>query len=98
MNSRIVAALIGILLLMSTPAFSTTMIMMSDEALTMSSDAIVSGTVTDIRSARTKDGISTFITIAVDEMLKGYVGTATVTIRETGGMVGDDVQWLFGNP
>src|SRR3982751_231404 len=95
--TRLTAALVGILLLMSTPAFSTTMIMMTDEALTMSSDAIVVGTVTDIRSARTKDGINTFVTIAVDEMLKGYVGSPTITIRETGGMVGDDVQWLFGN-
>src|SRR4029079_8531376 len=98
MHTRLTMALIGVLLLMSTPASSTTMVMMSDESLTMSSEAIVSGTVIDIRSARTMDGISTFVTIAVDEMLKGSIATAAITLRETGGSVGDDVQWLFGNP
>ncbi len=98
MHTRLTVGLIGVLLLVSTPASSTTMVMMNDEALTMSSDAIVSGTVVDIRSARTTDGIRTFVTIAVDEMLKGSIGTATITLRETGGSVGDEVQWLFGNP
>ena len=97
MNARIAAALIGLLLLMSTPAFSTTMVMMSDEALTLSSDAVVAGTVTDIRTARSARGMNTYITISVDETLKGYLGSTDITIRELGGALGDDVQGLFGS-
>ncbi len=98
MNARITAALIGLLMLISTPAFSTTIVMMSDEALTLSSDAVIAGTVVDIRTGRAQHGINTYITIAVEESLKGYVGASEVTIREIGGTIGDDQQWIFGNP
>lgn len=96
---RFSAALLGLLILLSAPARATMMVRMSDESLVLGSDAIVSGTVSDIRSDRGEAGaIHTYIEIAVDEVLKGYVPSATVTVREHGGQVGDDVQWLFGNP
>jgi hypothetical protein len=95
---RIAAAVTGLLLLLSSPASSTTIVMMSDEALALGSEAIVAGTVTEIHSARGAGGIHTWVTLAVDEVLKGYLPLATVTLRERGGRVGDEERWLFGNP
>ncbi len=95
---RFVAALAGVLLLMSSPARATTMVRMTDEALTLAADAIVTGTVTDVRSARTGvRAISTYVTIAVDGVVKGYLPSPTVTVREPGGRVGDDEQRLYGS-
>jgi hypothetical protein len=95
---HVLAALLLLLLLMSRPASATTMVMMSDETLALDSDAIVSGTIADIRSALGAGGIHTYVTIRIDEVLKGYLPSPTVTIRERGGQVGDDEQWLYGNP
>jgi len=96
---RFSAAILGLLILLSAPARATMMVRMSDESLVLGSAAIVSGTVTDIRSAHGSAGeIHTYVTLAVDEVLKGYVPHASVTIRERGGRVGDDELWLFGNP
>lgn len=96
---RVVAAVAGLLLLLSSPARATTMVRMSDEALTLGADAIVTGTVTDVRAARAATGtISTYVTIAIDTVVKGYLPTATVTVREPGGRVGDDELHLYGTP
>ncbi len=96
---RILAALVPLLMLLSAPAFATTMVMMSDEDLALTSDAVVAGSVTAIRAARTADGgVETYITLHPDEVLKGYLPLGDVTIRERGGHIGDQEQWLFGNP
>jgi Matrixin len=92
------AALLGLVALMSAPARATTMIRMTDESLVLGSSAIISGTVTDVQSARSASGaIYTYVTVTIDEVIKGYLPTASVTIRQPGGQVGDDVEWLFGN-
>ncbi len=99
--SRFVIALLGLLLLLSSPARATTMVKMSDEALTLGSDAIVAGRVQSIRTMRSPSGgqaLNTFVTIAVDQVLKGYVPAPEVVVRELGGRLGDEEQWLFGNP
>jgi hypothetical protein len=94
---RFAVALAGALLLLSSPARATTMVRMSDEALTLSADAIVTGTVTDVRAGRTASGmIATWVTIAVDGVLKGYLPTPTVTVREPGGVLGDQELHLYG--
>ena len=96
---RFIAALAGVLLLMSSPARATTIVRMSDEALTLGAEAIVTGTVTAVQAEREASGsIATFVTIAVDTVIKGYVPTATVTVRELGGRVGDDELHLYGAP
>src|SRR5687767_5676090 len=96
---RFAVALTGALLLLSSPARATTMVRMSDEALTLSADAIVTGTVTDVRVGRTASGmIATWVTIAVDAVLKGYLPTPTVTVREPGGVLGDQELHLYGAP
>lgn len=94
---RIAAAVAGLLLLLSAPARATTLVRMSDEALTLAADAIVTGTVTDVHADRTSHGtIATYTTIAVASVLKGYVPQATVTVRDPGGRIGDDELHLFG--
>jgi len=96
---RIIAALLALLALLSAPAFATTIVMMSDEDLALTSDAIITGTVTDVGAASADDGgIFTYVSVRPDEVLKGYLPVAQVTIRERGGHVGDREQWLFGNP
>lgn len=96
---RFLAAVAGTLLLLSSPARSTTMIRMSDEALTLGADAIVTGTVTGMSASRAPGGaISTWVTIAVESVIKGYLPTSTVTIREPGGTVGDVEEHLYGAP
>jgi hypothetical protein len=95
---RVAAAVAGLLLLLSSPAPATTMVRMSDEALTLGADAIVAGTVTDIRAEHVGGGnaVATFVTIAIDSVIKGYIPSATVTVRDLGGRVGDDELHIFG--
>jgi hypothetical protein len=96
---RIAAAILALIALLSSPALSTTMVMMSDENLAITSDAIVAGTVTAVHAMRAADGgVESYVTVRPDEVLKGYVPLGDVTIRERGGRVGDVEQWLFGNP
>jgi hypothetical protein len=96
---RIITALLILLALLSAPAFATTIVMMSDEDLTLTSDAIVAGTVTDVHAAIADDGgVFTYVSVRPDEILKGYLPVPEITIRERGGRVGDHEQWLFGNP
>jgi hypothetical protein len=97
---RFAAAVAGLLMLLSAPARATTMVRMSDEALTLGADAIVTGTVTDLEPQRVGTGgaIATLVTIAIDSVIKGYLPGATVTVRDLGGRLGDDELHLFGAP
>jgi len=96
---RVAAAVLGTLALLSSPAHATTMVRMSDEALTLGAAAIVTGVVSDVHAERAASGaIATFVTITVDDVVKGYLPTPSVTLREPGGVVGDYEQRLFGTP
>jgi len=96
---RFILAVAGILALMSSPVRATTMVRMSDEALTLGADAIVTGTVTGVTASRAPGGaISTEVTIAVESVIKGYLPTAAVTLREPGGVVDQVEQHLYGSP
>ena len=59
----------------------------------------VRGQVTAIASApEPRDGgVSTYITLAVDEVLFGPLSTGTLVLRERGGQVGDRQEWTFGS-
>ena len=71
---RVAVAIVGVLLLLSSPSRATTMVRMTDEALTLGADAIVTGMVTDVRADRASTGtISTYVTIAIDTVVKGYL-------------------------
>jgi len=98
---RLLIALAGVLLLLSGPAHATVMVKISDEALALSSEVIVTGSVNRIRTAhpdQASRALYTYVTIAVDQVLKGYVPSSHVVVRERGGRLGDEEQWLFGNP
>jgi len=82
------------------PTSATVFVAMSDADLTRASDVILTGTVTEIRSVATKGGrsIRTFVTLDVDQVLKGRLKRRTVTIREPGGEVGPIRQQIYGTP
>lgn len=93
------AAVVGGMVLQSSPACATTMVRLTDEALTLGAGAIVTGRVTDVRTDRAQTGtLWTYVNIAVDTTVKGYVPAATVTVRELGGRVGDDELRIDGTP
>ncbi len=98
---RFLITLAGVLLMLSGPAHATIMVKISDEALALSSDAIVAGSVTRIQTTRAHPGshaLHTYVTIAITQVLKGYVPSPEVVLREVGGRLDDEEQWLFGNP
>ena len=57
------------------------------------------GRIARIESHRDQLGpIHTYITVSLDEILKGDLHGREVTIREIGGTVGDRSYWAFANP
>ena len=97
----------GILLLLAItfvaaprPTSATVFVAMSDADLTRASDVILTGTVTEIRCVATRGGrsIQTFVTLDVDQVLKGTLKRQTITIREPGGEVGPIRQQIYGTP
>jgi len=90
---------LGLFVVLLTPAGATMMVRMDDASLVLGSDVILSGIVADVKSGRGDGGeIHTYITLMVDDVLKGYVPQAAITIREPGGRVGDEELRLFGTP
>src|ERR1700741_320694 len=84
--------------LITSPASASVVIPPADDDLIVHADAVVLGQVTDIESHDDQRGkLSTYITIAIDEALKGDLTQATVTIRELGGQVGGRMGWVFAN-
>src|SRR5258706_10651797 len=71
----------------------------ADDDLIVHAAAVIIGRVTDIESHDDRQGkLSTYITIAIDEVLKGTLAQPTLTIRELGGQVGGLMGWVFANP
>ena len=71
----------------------------ADDDLIVHADAVIIGRVTDIESHDDQQGkLSTYITIAIREVLKGSLAQSSLTIRELGGEVGGVVAWVSANP
>ncbi|HYC21171.1 MAG TPA: thrombospondin type 3 repeat-containing protein [Candidatus Bathyarchaeia archaeon] len=87
-------------LTLASTASATTWIVPSDQVMLDSSDAVVLATVTRVRSVESEDrsSISTEITLHVHEGFKGAVAGDSIVVRELGGQVGSDRQWVFGSP
>jgi hypothetical protein len=68
--------------------------------LVQASLAAVRGQVTGIAAAADPDtgGVSTYVTLAVDEVLFGPLGAGELVLRERGGQVGGRQEWTFGSP
>ncbi len=84
----------------SNPARATTFVRMDEPTLLRSSVAVVVGTVTGIESAVAEpDGpIYTYVTVQVDRVIKGALGTGPLVLRESGGTFGGRREWTFGAP
>jgi len=98
------AALLLLLLLLSlplpgAPAGAATVIPMADDDLIRGADVIVEGRITRIEGHRDVFGaIHTYVTVGIDEVLKGDVPGPELTILEIGGTVGHRTYWLSANP
>jgi hypothetical protein len=79
-------------------AGATTWLVPEPEELLADADAIVLARVDSIRSVASFDGssIDTEIELQVIEGYKGAVAGERILVREAGGQVGDDQQWIFG--
>src|SRR5262245_42374635 len=85
--------------LLTSPARASVVIPPADDDLIVHADAVILGRVTDIESHDDQQGkLRTYITIAIDEVLKGTLVQSTLTIRELGGQVGGFAGWVFANP
>src|SRR5215831_3632328 len=87
------------LVVAAAPVSGSIIVPMLDEDLVVHADAIVVGTVTGIVSHRDPtDNIATYVTIDIEEVLKGSLSGHDVTIRELGGSVGVHHAWVFASP
>jgi matrixin/List-Bact-rpt repeat protein/S-layer family protein len=99
-SSLAVAALVLLTLIaLGTSADASVVVPLADDELIAGADVIVLGRVTRITSHEDESGdISTYITLSIDEVLKGALWGTEVTIREAGGLVGDRQAWVSANP
>ena len=105
MGSRRQAVLVALaMLVMATtvPATRTSagvVVPITDDDLIVHADVVVLGRVTRIVSHRdvTAD-LSSYVTVEIDEILKGALADREITIRELGGKVGDHRAWMSVNP
>ena len=81
-------------------ALATTVIIPADDELIISARAIVRGKVLSVMSAydSQQDRIYTYVTVKVQEVLKGNITEKKIVLKELGGTVGDRTMVIFGNP
>ena len=95
---RILSILFCILALTPAGARATVFAPMSDATLVAASDALVTGTVTEVVARKRGQRIVTEATVAVARVLKGHIGTPSIVVTTPGGQVGDDAVVVFGAP
>jgi subtilase family serine protease len=88
------------LALVAAPAPASIVVPMADDDLIVGADVIVLGRVSRIESHRdaVTDEIETYVTVEIEDVLKGLLSGNEVTLRERGGIVGDRMAWMFANP
>lgn len=97
--SRFRAALVGGLALCAAPALASTVTSMTTETLVRVSPLIVRGQVESLTATFDAQGNpQTWVTVRVDENLKGARDRARVAVSVPGGRVGDYVTQVFGAP
>ncbi|PYT02460.1 MAG: hypothetical protein DMF60_21315 [Acidobacteria bacterium] len=79
---------------------ATTVVRPLDDDMVVSARAIITGKVLQIESAidERQDRIYTYITIRVTEVIKGQISERRIILKEFGGVVGDRVSVVYGNP
>ena len=70
----------------------------SDDQLAAFSAAIVTGRVSDVATGRdvTTGAIHTYVTVAVDSVLKGDISERTIVVKQAGGRLRDEQFTVFG--
>jgi hypothetical protein len=81
-------------------AYATSVVVPSDDELVVGARAIVRGTVTAVNSRYDEQhkAIFTYVTLQVRDVLKGDLQPGEVTLKEPGGVVGDQGSMIFGTP
>ncbi|MFP5265689.1 MAG: putative Ig domain-containing protein, partial [Blastocatellia bacterium] len=93
-------ALLICLLAAAGSALATTVVTPSDDDLIIGARAIVRAKVLSIESGfdERHTSIYTYITLKVQEVLKGEITERRIVIKELGGQVGDRISVIYGNP
>lgn len=79
-------------------ASATTLLKLDLKTLTAKSETIVQGTVSEITFVREEGRIYTYVTIAVEEVLKGDDAQKSVEFRVLGGKMDDLITIVHGTP
>ena len=80
-------------------ALATTVVRPLDDDMVVGARAIITGKVLQIESAiDQQDRIYTYITVRVTEVIKGQISERKIILKEFGGIVGDRVSVVYGNP
>lgn len=92
--------LLTTLFILTQTSFATTAVRPSDDDLIIGARAIVRGKVVSIESAfdDTSGRIYTYITVKVQEVIKGKINERRIVLKELGGQVGERAMAVFGNP
>jgi hypothetical protein len=81
------------------PAAASLVVPPADDDLIVHAEVIVVGQVTRIEShLDDTDNLWTYVTLEIEETLKGALPGPQVTLKERGGRVGDRLAWVFANP
>jgi len=81
------------------PGYASTFVLMSEGDLAARSVAAITGWVTDIEAAAVPEtgGVNTYVHIEPEEIVFGTVPDGTVVLREPGGRVRGQSEWIFGS-
>lgn len=81
-------------------ALATTVVRPLDDDMIIGARAIITGKVLKIESAidERENRIYTYITVRVTEVIKGQITESKIVLKEFGGIVGDRVSVVYGNP
>ena len=77
---------------------SAIVVELSVDELTLLSDVIVVGTVTDVASFRQDSGIYTDVTVSVEQTVKGEPPGTEITVRQMGGRVCEEWVARYNSP
>ncbi|HXG91576.1 MAG TPA: putative Ig domain-containing protein [Blastocatellia bacterium] len=78
--------------------YSTTVIVPTDDDLIIGARAIVRGKVVWVECRMDRERIFTYVTLRVQEVIKGRIADRFITIKERGGQVGSEGSITFGSP
>jgi hypothetical protein len=95
-----VFVLIICLLSLAKDSFGTTVRIPSDADMAIGARAIIRGKVLSVGAAidERDDRIYTYITVRVNEVLKGQITARRIVLKELGGVVGDRIMVVYGSP